>query len=77
MYAWALRGWGTSGTGYEWQRPLAQATGDQTIVWATGGWAPLTRAIGSGGLSLMWCPLGDLQMAGTNHSNHLRNQREA
>ena len=35
---------------------------------------PLVRDKGSGGLSATQCLLGDLQVVGTNHSSHLRNQ---
>ena len=60
------------------ERPLSQATGDQVLLmWATDGQAPLVWAKGSGGLSMMQCLLCDLQVAGANHSSHLRKQREA
>ena len=44
--------------------------------WAKGDWAPLVWAKGSRGLSMMQHILHDLQMAGTKHSSHLKNQRE-
>ena len=60
------------------ERPLAHATGDQALlVQVTCGQVPLVWAKGSGGLSMMWCLLCDLQVTGTNHSSHPRNEREA
>ena len=57
--------------------PLAQATGGaRPLAQTMGDWAPLMWAKGSWELSEMWCILLDLWVLGTNHSNHLRNQRE-
>ena len=76
-HAQALRGQEASFTGYGWQRPLVWDTGDQaSLLWAMGGQAPLVWAKGSRGLSTMWHLLCELQVEGTNHSSHLRNQRE-
>ena len=59
------------------KRPLAWATGDWALlVRATGGWAPLVWAKGRRGLGTTRYLLRDLQVAGTNHSSHLRNQGE-
>ena len=44
---------------------------------ATSSQAPLTWAKGIRGLSVMWCLLHDLQVAGTDQGGHLRGQREA
>ena len=60
------------------EAPLAWATVDQVpLVWATGGWVPLVWAKGSGGLSMTWHLLHDLQEAETNRYSHLRNQMGA
>ena len=45
-------------------------------MWAMGGWAPLVWAKGKGRLSVAWSLLPALQVVGTNHSSHFRNQRE-
>ena len=45
------------------------------LAWATGDRAPLVWAKGSGGLSMTWHLLHDLQVVGANHSSRLRNQR--
>ena len=77
-HTWTLRGWGASGTGYGGQAPLARAPGDQApLVWST-GWPDTSWAKGSGRcLSTKQHLLRDLQVARTNHSSHLRNQRGA
>ena len=49
------------------EKPLAQAMGDRALlVQATGGKAPLVWAKDSRGLSVTWCLLHDLQVAGTD-----------
>ena len=47
------------------------------LVQATSGQAPLVWAKGIRGLSVMWCLLHNLQVAGTDCGGHLRGQREA
>ena len=47
------------------------------LVQAVGGWSPPVCIKGSGGLSTIWHLLCNLQVAGINHSSHLRNQRGA
>ena len=60
------------------KKPLARATGDWVpLVQAVGGWSPPVCIKGSGGLSTIWHLLCNLQVAGINHSSHLRNQRGA
>ena len=60
------------------KRPRAWAKGGQVpLLCAAGGQAPLVWGKGSGGLNVTWHLLCDLQAAGTNHSCHLRSQREA
>ena len=46
------------------------------LVQATSGQAPLVWAKGIRGLSATLCLLHDLQVAGTDHSSHLRGQIE-
>ena len=59
------------------KRPITQAKGDWApLVQAMGSLAPLVWAEGNRELSAMQCLLCDLQVGGTNHSSHLRNQRE-
>ena len=57
------------------ETPLVQATSDKTpLVWATrGGATPVWPKVG-GRLSMAWHLLHDLQVAGANHSSHLRHQ---
>ena len=66
---------------------MVQATGDRApFAWAMGNQvpfvrvksheAPLAGAKGSQGLSTTRCFLHNLQVVGTHHSSHLRNQRE-
>ena len=60
------------------EKPLAQATGDWVLlVQAAGGWVPFVWAGKNRGLSAIWCLLCDLQVAGTDCSSPLRDQREA
>ena len=47
------------------------------LVQATSSQALLVYAKGIRGLSVMWCLLHDLQVAGTDQGGHLRGQREA
>ena len=55
--------------------PLAQAMGGEApLAQATGDWVSLVWAKGSGGISVTWSPLCNLQVAETNHSSYLRNQ---
>ena len=59
------------------ERPLAQCVEDLALlVWAMGDQAPLVWTKDRVGLSITQCLLHDLQVVGTNHSSHLRNQRE-
>ena len=44
---------------------------------ATSSQAPLIWAKGIRGLSVMWCLLHDLQVAGTHHGSRLRGQRDS
>ena len=77
VHSWTVRGRGASVQASGDERPHDRAKQDQVpLEWAMGGWAPLVWAKGCWGLSTMWCLLHDLQMVGTNHSSHLRNQRE-
>ena len=62
------------------EKPLGQGAESGLLEQARGGQAPLVWAPSSGaeeGLSVMWCLLCDLQVAGTDCSRHLRGQREA
>lgn len=47
------------------------------LVQATCGQAPLVQAKGIRGLSVIWCLLHNLQVAGTNCSGVLRGRGEA
>ena len=77
-HMWDLRGQGSSGTGYWWQKSLALAVGDGALlVQAMGGQEPLVWANCSAGLSVTWCLLHDLQEAKTDCSSHLGGKREA
>lgn len=56
--------------------PLAQAMGGKRpLAQSVGDWAPLCGLKAAGGLSATQHLLWDLQVAGTSHSSHLRNQR--
>ena len=73
---------GSQSVGCLWHRlwvargHLLRLWGDQVpIGWATGGWAPLVWAKGSGGLSMMCHLLCDLQVAGISHRSHLKRGR--
>ena len=44
---------------------------------ATGGQASIVWVKGIRELSVMWCLLHDLQVAGTDHGSRVRGQREA
>ena len=69
---------GSQRAGLLQRRLPALASGDWVlIVWAAGGQALLVWAGDSGGLSAMWCLLGDLQAAGTDCGGLLRGQRGA
>ena len=73
-----LRGWGASGAGYGWQSTTCSGYGRPgTSMPAMGGGAPFVWAKGSRWLSMMWCLLSYLEVAGTNHSSHLKHQRVA
>ena len=73
----ALRGRGSSGAGYGRQEASCSFRGDWVLfVQAASGQAPLVWAKGIKGLSVMWCLLHDLQVAGTDCGGRLRGQRE-
>ena len=55
------------------KKPLSWAMGDWVLlVQAMGGQVPLLWAKGIRGLSVMWCLLHNIQVAGTECSGHLR-----
>ena len=75
---WALRGQGASGITMGGEKPLAQTTEDWELhEQATGGQSLLAWDKGNRGLSVTWCYLSDLQVAGRDHSGCLGRQREA
>ena len=59
-----------------WLR-LRVAGGKRPLSGAMCGQAPLVWASGSGGLSVTWHLLCELQVVGTNHSSYLRSRRGA
>ena len=68
---------GSSGAGYEWQEATCSGyRRPDASLQAMGGWAPLVWVKGSGELSVTWCLLSDLQVAGMACGGHLGSQRE-